>query len=493
MTTRTIHFQSTDLGENLQLLLCFTPQDTLNIQGITAKPLVWKTATLPARGRCSLVATFVDAPSFCHAQVSNGARKIVSPGCYVPIHTRQETTLQIQQSPGSAVYFFSDPTSIVENSVKAVNLTGQNVNIGIGFVTDGDKPAEMMTPTSVFLDVPNGAAVQDTSTPILRAYLGVGEYQEGEIIEKDLALYQPIWEANLFSLQPNTNVVIQPRPMQIRTTDYQATQIITAATPVQSEYSAAVAATSPAVVLSPMKDTVPLVRDKLYSAVLAFPSIDQVLPTTTVIADTLQRRQYQVRLLQPEGSTEATLELTLPSTVPSLDAAEKDLLAAIDEYVHVNQGQANGVGTLNRNGVADGRSGSWNGKSIANGHGTLNGDSATVPYVEKARIQSRTGFVRNAGLARPFDWWLTVNPASKYWFVGDATSADGEQSGIVDALAPQLQKVASLANQSTSTSAIRSTEFLSHTATANRPVVVTVTKNRPLSRKSSAISLAGAY
>ncbi|TFK78817.1 hypothetical protein K466DRAFT_606639, partial [Polyporus arcularius HHB13444] len=149
MATRNLTFRSTNLGDNVTLMLCFTPPTSQLF--VDQFPIAWKVTTLAATGRSSLNATWTANLGFSATQVGQGS--IVTAGNYTPIKVGQTTTLLLDQTARPPVLHWTDPKALSGvTTVQAVNGTGGPAGIGIGFITDLDKPTEDM---SVALTWPN--------------------------------------------------------------------------------------------------------------------------------------------------------------------------------------------------------------------------------------------------------------------------------------------------------------------------------------------------
>ncbi|TFK78816.1 hypothetical protein K466DRAFT_606638, partial [Polyporus arcularius HHB13444] len=149
MATRNLTFKSTNLGDNVTLMLCFTPPTPRLF--VDQFPIAWKVTTLAATGRSSLNATWTANLGFSATQVGQGS--IVTAGNYTPIQVGQTTTLLLDQTARPPVQHWTDPKALSGvTTVQAVNGTGGPAGIGLGFITDLNKPTEDM---SVALTWPN--------------------------------------------------------------------------------------------------------------------------------------------------------------------------------------------------------------------------------------------------------------------------------------------------------------------------------------------------
>ncbi|CAL1700099.1 unnamed protein product [Somion occarium] len=465
MTTRTLTFKSSDLGENANLVLCFATSETIDAvpgtrvdaNGLKAKqyPIAWKTATLSAHGYSSLTTTFVNSPGFCSAQI--GGRRVVTAGNYVPIQVGQETTLNVETNVRPPVFYFSDPTSIIGDIVKATNLTGQAANIGLGFITDAEQPNETMIPTSVFRNVPNGLSILDTFTPLLRAYIDIGNYTEGQLIDRDLSNVQPVWEGDLLSLQPETTIVLQGSvvPVQPRL-NLNATVINTTHDQV------------PPVVVHLPKVEIER-RERVYTATLAFALAENVVQGVKYIAEQLINKNYQVKFTYTEGSTFAVLVLTLPYGT-SCDQAERELLSVMESHLRTPLSPKSN-GTFNSGINSTG----------SNGHGFFDGNDSTLR--PRISIKGRSGSqVVSAG--ENFSYWVEINPASNEWFVGGTSG-----NTYIKPTSQTRIRANSTRSYLSAVSSVLDNVASNLNGLGVQVGGVPVTKNRPLSRKSSAIGL----
>ncbi|KAK7696140.1 hypothetical protein QCA50_000791 [Cerrena zonata] len=482
MTTRTLTFKSSDLGENIDLVLCFATPDVstttsgsrADIHGVPAKqyPVVWKTTTLTAQGHSQLSATFVNAPGFSTVQI-NG-RKVVSPANYVPIQVGQETTLNVENNVRPPVFYFSDPTSIAGDIVKATNVTGQTVNIGLGFIADAESPTETMVPTTIFRNVPSGHAISDAFTPVLRAYVNIGSYAEGQLIDRDLANVQPIWEANLFGLQPSTTIILQASMLPARPVK----QVQTRIQPITIQPAATVTEVVELRLPAPKVEVINEEREKVYSPILAFTLAENVVQGVKHIAEHLIGKSYKVKFTYTEGSTEAALSLTLPSNT-SCEQAEQELLSVIETYIINNplSPKLNGSFT---NGHSNGLDQGINGSSFR---------SQT-----RISIKSRSAS-QMVSAGDNFSYWVEINPSSNEWLSGSSHHLHGVNGNNIYPKNSTYPHARANSTQGYLTAVSNILENVNNglnglsVQNQTNGLGVSVTKNRPLSRKSSTVGL----
>ncbi|OBZ65476.1 hypothetical protein A0H81_14598 [Grifola frondosa] len=121
------------------------------------------------------------------------------------------------------------PSSFGGPYMSIVNNSGHLANIGIdmsnllhtsdaeltitancyitGFITNLGLATEEMNTALMFKEVGDGLSVTVNFTPILKAYVGC-DYEQGQVVDADIQGVQPVWEANLLSLQESTVVSI---------------------------------------------------------------------------------------------------------------------------------------------------------------------------------------------------------------------------------------------------------------------------------------------
>ncbi|KAJ3483782.1 hypothetical protein NLI96_g6080 [Meripilus lineatus] len=445
MATKSVTFQSKDLGEDTKLLLCFvSPTPDLFVRRF---PIAWKVATLSGKGFSSFTATYVNAPSFCVAQVDPKS-KIVTTGNYVPMQAGQETTLHAEQNVRPPVFYFSDPTSIGGDIIKVTNASGQTVDMGVGFISNLDHPSETVDTTTVIRDVTNGSTVNGDFAPVIRAYVGL-DIKENEILGKQIQHYQPVWQADVLNLEKHTTVIITredvgtkpkpevpaPAPAPVHKVVIPEIKAEGKKPEVQVKFGAAIVPEQKPVAAPVVKPEVKVEEQRAFGAVLAFSNHETVVPGVKEIAEHLIAKHYDVKFthtvstnpLQPPSlidgsvrlqseSTNATLDLNLPHGV-SLKNAEEELIAIITKLPPI--------------------------------------------FKEKPQITSRYGS-KKISSGKNFTYWVTVNAASKDW-----------------EFAPKQAEVKAKTVPSSSGNFLSPMNGVPHT------------KNRPLSRKSSAVNLNG--
>ena len=77
-----------------------------------------------------------------------------------------------------------------------------------------------MDPTVVYPNVVTNRSVKDELPSVLSAYVAVGDYEESQIIPKNILNYTAVWKGDLISLGEHTTIVITKN----RTGGYKATQ-----------------------------------------------------------------------------------------------------------------------------------------------------------------------------------------------------------------------------------------------------------------------------
>jgi hypothetical protein len=133
---------------------------------------------------------------FARAQVTSG--NFVSPGTYTKIDLHQTTSLKDGEEDGE--YFFTAPTAITENDVRATNTTSNRQTLAIGFLNNNEP-----NPVLVFQNVGKGNSVEAEFTPTLKIY-ATSDYQENEILRADVQTQEPIWTKNIATLDTSTTL-----------------------------------------------------------------------------------------------------------------------------------------------------------------------------------------------------------------------------------------------------------------------------------------------
>ncbi|KAI0360515.1 hypothetical protein OH77DRAFT_1516998 [Trametes cingulata] len=306
--SKDLTFWSNNLGEDVTLMLCFTPPGPDLF--VKQFPVAWKVTTLSATGGSTLDATFTSQLGFCMPQIG-GNSKIVSASNYMAINVGQITTLNLNTAVNPPVYHFTAPVpSPASKAIQAVNNAGHPVAIALGFINDMGTNDETMNPVLTWKNVGQGMTVTGEFTPVLRAYVTLN-YQASEILKGELRNTKPIWEANLASLGPKTKIRI------VKDAD--------------GAFSAHMGSAN-------LKDGAPLLKTleapsdwktRVYKAELAFSSPKIVMRTAKAIGEHLFAKSYIVKFIYKEGATEAKIELTLPPNT-SCQQAERDMISAIE-------------------------------------------------------------------------------------------------------------------------------------------------------------------
>ncbi|RPD63484.1 hypothetical protein L227DRAFT_561598 [Lentinus tigrinus ALCF2SS1-6] len=313
MATRNLTFRSTNLGDNVTLMLCFTPP----VPGLYRDqfPIAWKVTTLAARGRSSLNATWTSTLGFSATQVGEGS--LVTAGNYTPIKAGQTTTLLLDQTANPPVQHWTDPKDRSGvTSVQAVNRTGGPAGIGIGFITNLDEPTEDINLALTWPNVGNTLAVTGDFTPVLSAYIAL-DYQETQMVRGDIQSVDPIWKVNLLSLKPSTTIVISKDP----TGAYIAKQLNS------MEAEAEDVKVPDAIPVSIGSENV----TRMYRATLSFAAQSLVSNSLKTIAEHLHSKGYRVKVTLLGKATDALIELVLPTST-SCNQAEKEVLGCIEDH-----------------------------------------------------------------------------------------------------------------------------------------------------------------
>ncbi|KAI0674467.1 hypothetical protein C8Q78DRAFT_989392 [Trametes maxima] len=307
MATKNLSFKSVNLGEDVTLLLCFTPPSPDLF--IKQFPVAWKVTTLSAVGHSGIDATWTSTLGFCMPQIGGGQR-IVSASNYTHMKVGDVTTLTVNNAVNPPVYFFTPPIARPGvDSIQAINNVGHPATIALGFITDPDTPNEVMNPVLTWTDVGNGLAVTGEFTPVLRAYVAL-KYQASEILRGEVQGVKPIWEANLLSLGPHTTIIVSK----------DATGAFV------GKKLGGNAKDAP---LLKVPSGFPDGKSRVYKADLAFSTPKIALQAARAIGDQLFGKSYLTKFIYKEGAAEARIELSLPCGV-SCHQAERDMVSALE-------------------------------------------------------------------------------------------------------------------------------------------------------------------
>ncbi|KAI0698786.1 hypothetical protein C8Q76DRAFT_246043 [Earliella scabrosa] len=394
MAIRKITFTSTNLGDNAKLMLCFIPPTAEAF--VTQFPIAWKVTTLQAKRKSELNAIWSSTPGFCEAEIDSN--KMMNAGNYTPIDAGQSTTLLLDESTSSPTYHWTDPkaTGGVAPGVQAVNGTGDIANIGLGFITDLDGSNELMDPTVVYPNVVTNRSVKDELPSVLSAYVAVGDYEESQIIPKNILNYTPVWKGDLISLGEHTTIIITKN----RTGGYKATQrngvvsddvlaeIAAESEPTPEPVAAAAVGVEgesfgARIPLWEAVDTRLLTGKRQYEATLAFavsrPS--DIGRGLKIIIDYLLARGYAVEVIAKENDNDVNVTLGLPYSA-SCRQAETDIVSATE----------------------------------------------AIGFPGRVAIKKRAGAIR-LFLHGLFNYWADINPASPEWVASNKHIRSEESTG----------------------------------------------------------------
>ncbi|KAG1729035.1 hypothetical protein EDB19DRAFT_1913574 [Suillus lakei] len=202
-------FQSKDLGTDTTLLLTFDS----DMPGMYKDyfPVAWRVTTFGKDGSYSMLVTYEHQFALSKSQVDDG--NITGAATGVEINLGQQTTL----TKNGQVFSFSTPQAGLHGTLEAINNTGENQDITVGFMIPGQflpKPALFfdnikfdILPLSLLHQTHsatyrNGSKITAQFTPKLRAYI-TSEYQEGAIL-RDAIQAPPIWVHDLTALEQST-------------------------------------------------------------------------------------------------------------------------------------------------------------------------------------------------------------------------------------------------------------------------------------------------
>ncbi|KAG1757723.1 hypothetical protein EDB19DRAFT_1658698 [Suillus lakei] len=184
-------FQSKDLGKETTLLLTFDS----DMPGMYKDyfPVAWRVTTFGKEGIYSMVVTYKHQFALSKSQIENW--NITGAATAVEINVGQQTTL----TKSGQVFSFSTPEAGLHGALEAINHTGEDQDITVGFMT----PGQFLPKPALFFDnFKNSSKITAQFTPKLRAYI-TSEYQEGAIL-RDAIQTLPIWEHDLTALEQST-------------------------------------------------------------------------------------------------------------------------------------------------------------------------------------------------------------------------------------------------------------------------------------------------
>jgi len=195
MGSRTLNFNGQDLGQDVTLMLTFTPPRI----GTLYKdefPLAWRILQFPATGRVSAGVTYTPATAFLYPQIESG--NVVNASNWQPCALGQKT--QLNPDHGFAV-----PVKGVEDFLSCTNKSSTPASIGIGFY-DGDE----ITPDIIWTKI----AVNNTLKAFLSAKMliyATSDYKQSEMITGDIE--SPLlWSHDLKSLASVTKLTVAVDP-----------------------------------------------------------------------------------------------------------------------------------------------------------------------------------------------------------------------------------------------------------------------------------------
>ncbi|TFK85752.1 hypothetical protein K466DRAFT_587848 [Polyporus arcularius HHB13444] len=213
MVTRNLTFRSNNLGENVTLMLCFTPPNEDLF--INQFPVAWKVTGLAANGGSILEVTWTENLAYTATQRGQGS--IVTAGSYTPIKVGQTTTLRLDNPSGVPIRAWTKPVPEVPDQalaakgiVRGRNETGGPAGIGLGFLTDAGTATEGVNVALTWPNVGNTQTVAGKFTPVLSAYVAL-RYKQSQIIEGELQQETPIWKKDLLGLQGDTTIVVSKK------------------------------------------------------------------------------------------------------------------------------------------------------------------------------------------------------------------------------------------------------------------------------------------
>ncbi|KAL7279493.1 LOW QUALITY PROTEIN: hypothetical protein ACG7TL_007336 [Trametes sanguinea] len=352
-------------------------------KGLGKPPVTLTLAYIPKNADFQTVVPIAWNIGGCRADIDTSTG-VVTPEEYAPIPVTRSADMLKDTSKRPAVYYFTTATPYGQQNARVMNRTNDYVDVGayhltvlrkppsvdvsamLGFITNYNQANEEFNPIYVCPHVMDSAPAYVNYDPMLYIWASL-DYAESELLDQSVTSTQSLWNQDVSKLTgPQITINVK-----------RVNGVLVAEGP-------SARGGKGRVVPAAQASAVPVV----YKADLAFANPSIVSSGVTAIVGRLVPLGYTVKYTtkashspQHRGGydTEAHMEITLPSHVPSCNQAERDLINAIDS-------------------------------------------SKTI--FGKAFIKGHSGAAQVAN-ERGLETWIDINPATLQWFgagQGDANT-----------------------------------------------------------------------
>ncbi|KAI9067900.1 hypothetical protein FKP32DRAFT_205705 [Trametes sanguinea] len=299
MVSKTITINGKSLGSSVNLALAFVPKNA-DFQKLV--PIAWKVITLSDGDSFSY--NWTDTIGACRADIDTNTG-VATAEEYTPDPIGRTVDMLKDDTKRPPVYYFTTPQPFGQNTARVMNRTNGYVNIGAGFITNYNLPAEEFNQVYVCPQVMDDSAVYVNYEPILYLWASL-DYTESELLDQSVMSIASLWHHDVSTLTGT----------QIAITVKRVNGVLVADGP-----SGAGAHS-----LADAAQATPLI----YKADLAFANPGIVTSGVRAIVDHLVPQGYTFKFTTKGYDTEASLEVTPPKQVASCNQAELDLIAAIN-------------------------------------------------------------------------------------------------------------------------------------------------------------------
>ncbi|KAH9852482.1 hypothetical protein C2E23DRAFT_183171 [Lenzites betulinus] len=205
MAFKRLTFKSVDLGDDLTVILSFTPPSP--IVSIERFPFAWKVFTIHGKGGTIFDAIWTNKYAFSVLERSGSTREI-SAGTYIPIEIGEVTALTACPDGDTFKYEFTNPVAVPGSRViQANNNAGHPVDLALSVIEDPGTDTQTVKPILNFDNVGNSLSVAVQFRPILRVY-AVLQSHTSEPSQSVIQSNGPILELDLLGLGPHTAIRI---------------------------------------------------------------------------------------------------------------------------------------------------------------------------------------------------------------------------------------------------------------------------------------------
>lgn len=203
--TRTLNFQSKDLGNDTVILLTFDDPTAVGSGLFKDKfPICWKVAGMPGKGPGQFTVTYRSQLAFTKPQVDS--KNMISAGTYVDIDLDQKTDLKTSSVGPPAIYDFSAPIAGTSGQITVANKTDERQSIGVGFHVAGYEAETAL----LWEGVVKNSDVVAQFTPVLRGY-ATSSFKENQVL-RGAVQSDVLFSNDLTSLAENTTWVVAADP-----------------------------------------------------------------------------------------------------------------------------------------------------------------------------------------------------------------------------------------------------------------------------------------